>query len=68
MNVATAALVLRDQIAPPAGNLDDQMPGYDLDLVRQPRRIDTDVVLVVARGYGGFNSAVVLRRYRGHRA
>ena len=63
LNVATAALVLRDQIAPAVGNLDEPMPGYGLDLLRQPRRIETDVVLVVARGYGGFNSALVLRRH-----
>ena len=63
LNVATAALVLRDRVAPAVGNLDDPVDEYGLDLIREPRPIDTDVVLVVARGYGGFNSSVVLRRY-----
>lgn len=64
LNVATAVLVLRDGIAPAVGNLDRPVPGYGLDLVREPRRIDAEVVMVTARGYGGFNSSLVLRRHR----
>lgn len=60
LNVATAALVIRHGIAPAVGNLDEA--GHDLDLIRQPRRLDAAVVLVTARGTGGFNSALVLRR------
>ncbi|TGA87063.1 ketosynthase chain-length factor, partial [Streptomyces palmae] len=39
-------------------------PAYRLDLVtggERPARVDT--ALVLARGYGGFNSAMVVRRY-----
>jgi minimal PKS chain-length factor (CLF/KS beta) len=63
LNVATALLAMRDQILPAVGNLDRPSPAYRLDLVRRPRETALDVVLVVARGHGGFNSCVVLKRY-----
>lgn len=62
LSVATALLAMREGVAPPVGNLDAPDPAYRLDLVREPREIPIDVVLVNARGYGGFNSALVLRR------
>jgi minimal PKS chain-length factor (CLF/KS beta) len=64
LNVATALLAMRDGILPAVGNLDRPSPAYRLDLVRQPRETALDVVLVVARGHGGFNSCVVLTRRR----
>lgn len=37
-------------------------PEYDLDLVTgNPRTASVRAALVIARGYGGFNSAVVVR-------
>jgi minimal PKS chain-length factor (CLF/KS beta) len=60
--VATALLALRDGVLPAVGNLDDPDPAYGLDLVRAPRPAAAEVALVVARGFGGFNSALVLRR------
>ncbi|GIG63078.1 actinorhodin polyketide putative beta-ketoacyl synthase 2 [Longispora fulva] len=62
INVATALLALRDGIVPAVGNLHRPGP-YQLDLVRQPRELRTDAVLINARGYGGFNSSIVLRRF-----
>jgi minimal PKS chain-length factor (CLF/KS beta) len=62
LNVCTALLAMRDGVVPAVGNLDRPVPGYRLDLVRSPRELAVDVVLVAARGYGGFNSGVVLRR------
>jgi minimal PKS chain-length factor (CLF/KS beta) len=63
LGVATALLALRDGIAPAVGNLDDPAPDLRLDLVcDQPRELDLGVVLVAARGHGGFNSALVLRK------
>ncbi|MEU4245615.1 ketosynthase chain-length factor [Actinoplanes sp. NPDC026619] len=61
LDLATAFLALRHQIIPPTVHVDQ--PAYpDLDLVRDtPRRGDLAVALVVARGHGGFNSAMVLR-------
>jgi minimal PKS chain-length factor (CLF/KS beta) len=63
LNVATALLAMRDGVAPVVGNLDEPVPGYRLDLVRgEPRELDLRVVLVAARGHGGFNSSLVLTR------
>lgn len=64
LNVATALLMIRDRVVPAVGNLDDPIPTDGLDLVRQPRQMPVDVVLVNARGFGGFNSSIVLRRCR----
>jgi minimal PKS chain-length factor (CLF/KS beta) len=62
LNVTTALLAMRDGIAPGVGNLDQPGADYQLDFVREPRPLDADVVLVAARGAGGFNSSLVLRR------
>lgn len=59
---ATALLALRDGVLPAVGNLDDPDPAYGLDLVREPRPCAARVAMVVARGFGGFNSVLVLRR------
>ncbi len=64
LNVATALLVMRDGVAPAVGNLTRPVAEYGLDFVRQPRELTADVVLVNARGHGGFNSCMVLKRYR----
>ncbi|MFK4101286.1 ketosynthase chain-length factor [Streptomyces sp. NPDC019531] len=61
LDLATALLALRDGIVPAAVNV-KLSPEYDIDLVvDQPRRLDLRTALVLARGHGGFNSAVVLR-------
>jgi minimal PKS chain-length factor (CLF/KS beta) len=64
LNVATALLAMRDGVLPAVGNLTRPEPAYGLDLVREPRVLDLGVVLVNARGYGGFNSSMVLKRYQ----
>lgn len=61
LSAATALLSIRDGIIPAVGNLDEPAPGYDLDLVREPRPADVRVAMVNARGYGGFNSSLILR-------
>jgi minimal PKS chain-length factor (CLF/KS beta) len=63
LDVAAAALAMRDNKLPPTINLDQPADGCDLRFVTgqaQDARLGT--VLVVARGFGGFNSALVLRR------
>ncbi|MEV5985401.1 ketosynthase chain-length factor [Streptomyces sp. NPDC052051] len=61
LDVAAAALALRDQIIPPAVNTVAD-PAHRLDVVAdRPRRAGLRTALVVARGYGGFNATVVLR-------
>ncbi|MYV48423.1 ketosynthase chain-length factor, partial [Streptomyces sp. SID2888] len=61
LDVAAALLSMRDQVLPPAVHLDRPVPGHRLDLVRgRPRPARVRTALVVARGHGGFNSAMVL--------
>lgn len=62
LSVATALLAMREGVVPPVGNLDHPDPSYGLDLVRVPRERTLNAVLVNARGFGGFNSSMVLRR------
>lgn len=62
LDVATAALALRDGSLPPTINVGPLAEGVDLDIVTEARDLDLETVLVVARGTGGFNSALVLRR------
>ncbi|MCX4970544.1 ketosynthase chain-length factor [Streptomyces sp. NBC_00654] len=63
LDVATALLSLRDGVIPPTVNVRVPAPAYGLDLVTgQPRDTNPSSALVLARGYGGFNAALVLRR------
>jgi minimal PKS chain-length factor (CLF/KS beta) len=62
LDVAAAALAMRDGVIPPTVNLDDPAAGFDLDFVTAAREAQLSSALVVARGYGGFNAALVLRR------
>lgn len=62
LDVATALLAIRDDVIPPTVGVGELAPGSDLDLVRAtPREQRVDTALVVARGYGGFNAAMVVR-------
>jgi len=61
LDVVTALLALRAQVIPPTGANVSAAPEYRIDLVRDPRAATLRTALVVARGYGGFNSAVVVR-------
>jgi minimal PKS chain-length factor (CLF/KS beta) len=61
LDVATALLAIRDSVIPPTVNT-APAPDYGLDLVLdEPRTADVRTALVLARGYGGFNSAMVVR-------
>jgi minimal PKS chain-length factor (CLF/KS beta) len=63
LDVAAAVMAMRDGVIPPTINLDQPAEGIDLDLVTgSARKADVATVLVNARGYGGFNGALVLRR------
>jgi minimal PKS chain-length factor (CLF/KS beta) len=62
LDVAAALLAMRDGVIPPTVNLDEPADGFDLDFVTAARDKQLATVLVVARGYGGFNAALVLRR------
>ncbi|MEU9452004.1 ketosynthase chain-length factor [Streptomyces sp. NPDC048277] len=61
LDLATALLAMESGLIPPTTNVDPD-PSLGLDLVTdaaRPARVGT--ALVLARGYGGFNSALVLR-------
>jgi minimal PKS chain-length factor (CLF/KS beta) len=62
LDLATALLALRDQVIPPTVNVTSPDPAFQLDLVTQARPAGLRHALVLARGHGGFNSALLLRR------
>jgi 3-oxoacyl-(acyl-carrier-protein) synthase len=62
LDVAAAVLAMRDGVLPPTTNLDSPAEGCELNFVTEPRQAELRTVLVNARGFGGFNSALVLRR------
>lgn len=63
LDVFCALMMLRSGIIPAAASLD--VPGeYELDVVTgQPRKANPRTVMVLARGLGGFNSALVVRAH-----
>ena len=63
LDVATALLAMRDGVIPPTINLDEPAEGCDLSFVTgSARKAELRTALVLARGFGGFNGALVLRR------
>lgn len=63
LDVATALLALRDGVVPPTTGTREPAPGYAIDLVTgAPRELPLRHALVLARGHGGFTSALVLGR------
>ncbi|GLP63736.1 actinorhodin polyketide beta-ketoacyl synthase [Streptomyces sp. TUS-ST3] len=63
LDAATALLALRDGVVPHTAGVTALAPGCDIDLVTgEPRTADLRHALVLARGHGGFVSALVLGR------
>ncbi|QNP74671.1 ketosynthase chain-length factor [Streptomyces roseirectus] len=62
LDVVTALLSMRDGVIPPTPHSRTIPDEYAIDMVVEPRQSRVDVALVTARGRGGFNSAVVIRR------
>jgi act minimal PKS chain-length factor (CLF/KS beta) len=61
LDLAAALLSLRDGLIPPTTNV-SLAPEYDIDLVISVPRVESlGTALVITRGYGGFNSAIVVR-------
>jgi act minimal PKS ketosynthase (KS/KS alpha) len=68
IEIAACALAIRHGVVPPTANLHDADPECDLDyvpVVARERRLDA--VLTVGSGFGGFQSAMVLKRVGGSR-
>jgi minimal PKS chain-length factor (CLF/KS beta) len=61
LDVATALLAMRHGVVPATAGLRSPYPGCELNFVRRPRRGPVGVAMVAARGFDGFNSAVVIR-------
>ena len=62
LDTATALLAMRDRVIPPTVNVTELADGCELDLVLdEPRQARVRTALVLARGHGGFNSALVLK-------
>ena len=62
LDVATALLSLRDSVIPHTSGPTRLAPDCHIDLVLgEPRATRLRTALVLARGYGGFTAAVVLR-------
>lgn len=62
LDIAAALLAIRDGLVPPTVNVrPDHRYGLDL-VIDRPRPADISTALVLARGYGGFNSALVISR------
>jgi len=59
LDVAAALLSIRDGVIPPTPATTD--PAYFIDLVTTARQAHVRTCLVLARGYGGFNAALVVR-------
>jgi len=63
IEIAASALVIENNVVPPTANLHDSDPECDLDYVPLvAREHPTDAVLTVGSGFGGFQSAMILRR------
>ncbi|MBB5957439.1 act minimal PKS chain-length factor (CLF/KS beta) [Saccharothrix tamanrassetensis] len=63
LDAVTALLALRDGVVPHTVGPERLAPGCDIDLVvDRPRELPLRHAVVLARGYGGFTSAVVLGR------
>ncbi|MFJ8660968.1 ketosynthase chain-length factor [Streptomyces sp. NPDC093795] len=61
LDLAAAFLAMDEGVIPPTVNVDPAAE-YGLDLVvSQPRTAEVNTALVLARGHGGFNSAMVVR-------
>lgn len=62
LDLAAALLAVHHSVIPPTVNVARLAPGCDIDLVRDaPREREVRTALVLARGHGGFNAALVVR-------
>lgn len=65
LDTVAALLAIRDSVIPAMAHVRSPAAGYRLDLVRgQAREKAVRAALILARGHGGFNSALVVRAHR----
>ncbi|MBV8931395.1 MAG: ketosynthase chain-length factor [Kutzneria sp.] len=63
LDVTTGLLAMREQVIPGTAGPRRPAKGCELNFAQQTRASTVDSVMVGARGFGGYNSAVLLRRY-----
>jgi minimal PKS ketosynthase (KS/KS alpha) len=69
IEIAASVLAIQHNVVPPTANLTTPDPECDLDYVpRTAREWRTNTVLTVGSGFGGFQSAMVLRQFDGRAA
>jgi minimal PKS chain-length factor (CLF/KS beta) len=64
LDVATGLLSMRNDLIPAVAGLTTPAAGCELNFARAAQPGPVDTVMVAARGFDGFNSAVVLRRFK----
>jgi minimal PKS chain-length factor (CLF/KS beta) len=64
LDVVSALLAMRTGVVPAFAGVRRPGPGRELDFVDSTGSAAAEVALVAARGFDGFNSALVLRRYQ----
>jgi act minimal PKS ketosynthase (KS/KS alpha) len=68
VEIAACALAIEHGVVPPTANLHEPDPECDLDYVPlTAREMDVRSVLTVGSGFGGFQTAMVLRRPTGEK-
>ncbi|MER5704763.1 beta-ketoacyl-[acyl-carrier-protein] synthase family protein [Micromonospora sp. NPDC002296] len=66
IEIAACALAIEHSVVPPTANLHEKDPECDLDYVPLTARDHVvDTAVTVGSGFGGFQSAMVLRKWRG---
>ena len=66
VELAASILAIRDQIAPPTTNVENQDPECDLDVVpNTPRPAKINAVLSNSFGFGGHNAALLITKFEG---
>jgi act minimal PKS ketosynthase (KS/KS alpha) len=69
IEIAACALAIEHGVLPPTANLREPDPDCDLDYIPLvAREVPVDTVLTVGSGFGGFQSAAILRRVKDGRA
>lgn len=63
LDVATALQAMRYDVLPATPGLTDVAPGCELNFVTEPTARRTSLAVVNARGYDGYNTALVVGRY-----
>jgi len=66
VELAASILAIRDQIAPPTINVENQDPECDLDVVpNTPRPAKINAALSNSFGFGGHNAALLITKFEG---